>query len=150
MPFWLEGPIMLTELVFLLIILYIFFLIIQLALFNLVILGILIVFAKKIFQFVEAIRWKCRFSYRTKEFTKFIKEQNETVYSEMKIRIEYEREGSWLEFLLIEDENMFEQMIADRRERIFRERDNLAIEEMKKILNDYTQKKDEKDNKDPE
>ena len=84
----------------------------------------------------------------TKEFTKFIKEQNETVYSEMKIRIEYEREGSWLEFLLIEDENMFEQMIADRRERIFRERDNLAIEEMKKILNDYTQKKDEKDNKD--
>jgi hypothetical protein len=120
MPILIEGPIILIELAFLLIILYIFFLIIQLALFNLVILGILIVFAKKIFQFVEAIRWKCRFSYRTKEFTRFIKDQNETVYNDMKIKIEYEREGSWLEFLLIEDENMFEQMIADRREEIFK------------------------------
>lgn len=145
MPILIEGPIILIELAFLLIILYIFFLIIQLALFNLVILGILIVFAKKIFQFVEAIRWKCRFSYRTKEFTRYIKEQNDNVYSDMKIKIEYEREGSWLEFLLIEDENMFEQMIADRREKIFRDRNNFAIEEMKKILNEYTKNKDKEE-----
>lgn len=41
----------------------------------------------------------------------------------MNIKIEYEREGSWLEFLLIDDEKMFEQMIADRREKIFLDKD---------------------------
>lgn len=64
----------------------------------------------------------------------------------MKIKIEYEREGSWLEFLLIEDENMFEQMIADRRENIFKEKNTQAIEEMKKILNEYTKIKDKDEN----
>ena len=33
---------------------------------------------------------------------------------------------------------MFEQMIAERRERIFRDKDTQAIEEMKNILNLYT------------
>ena len=122
MPCYLEFPLILFECVFLLVIFYFFFLIIQLALFNLVILGILLVFIKKIFQFVEAIRWKCRFQYRTKEFTKFIQQQNEEVYQKLNIKIEYEREGSWLEFLLVDDEKMFEQMIADRREQIFNDK----------------------------
>ena len=61
----------------------------------------------------------------------------------MNIKIEYEREGSWLEFLLIDDEKMFEQMIADRREKIFQDKDTQAIEEMKKILNQYTKQKEE-------
>jgi Zn-finger domain-containing protein len=61
----------------------------------------------------------------------------------MNIKIEYEREGSWLEFLLIDDEKMFEQMIADRREKIFQDKDTQAIEEMKKILNHYTKAKEE-------
>merc|ERR1719345_446040 len=55
-----------------LVVFYVFFLIIQLALFNLVILGILFVFIKRFYVFLEAIRWKLQFNYRTKDFTKFI------------------------------------------------------------------------------
>ena len=36
---------------------------------------------------------------------------------------------------------MFEQKIAKRREEIFNRKDNAAIEEMKKILNEYTEEK---------
>merc|ERR1712166_576245 len=132
-----------------LVIIYVFFLIIQLALFNLVILGILFVFIKRFYVFFEAIRWKLQFNYRTKDFTKFIQSQNDTVYDkfETQIKIEYEREGSWLEFLLKHDDLMFEQMIAERREKIFKEKDTQAIEEMKKILNLYTAQKDDEERK---
>lgn len=47
------------------------------------------------------------------------------------IEIVAEREGLWLEFLLKEDEKMFEEEIASRRERIFKMKDEKAIEEMK-------------------
>ena len=66
---------------------------------------------------------------------------------ETQIKIEYEREGSWLEFLLVHDDLMFEQMIAERREKIFKEKDTQAIEEMKKILNLYTAQKDDEERK---
>lgn len=54
------------------------------------------------------------------------------------IEIQYEREGCWLEFLLKDEEKMFEEEIANRRERIFKQKDSTAIEEMKKILNEYS------------
>ncbi len=57
---------LLIELFIMLILIYFFFLIVQLSLFNLVILGILIKLLFKIWQFFEAIRWKLEFNYRTK------------------------------------------------------------------------------------
>ena len=36
---------------------------------------------------------------------------------------------------------MFEEEIAERREKIFKEKNNEAIEEMKTILNEYSTKK---------
>ena len=57
---------LLIELFVMLILIYFFFLIVQLSLFNLVILGILIKLLFKIWQFFEAIRWKLEFNYRTK------------------------------------------------------------------------------------
>jgi hypothetical protein len=38
---------------------------------------------------------------------------------------------------------MFEQKIAERRHNIFKEQDTYAIEEMKKILQNYTKDKEE-------
>lgn len=38
---------------------------------------------------------------------------------------------------------MFEEMIAKRREKIFEDSDHKAIEEMKRILNDYSKEKEE-------
>jgi len=59
----------------------------------------------------------------------------------MGIEVQYEREGSWLEFLLREDELMFEEEIAKRREEIFTNKNTGAIEEMKRILNEYSKEK---------
>ena len=56
------------EIIFLVIFAYLFFLIIQLALFNLVIIGIIVVFLKKLFYLAEALRWKVMFNYKTKVF----------------------------------------------------------------------------------
>ena len=38
---------------------------------------------------------------------------------------------------------MFEEMIAKRREQIFEDNDQKLIEEMKRILNDYSKEKEE-------
>lgn len=60
----------------------------------------------------------------------------------MDIEIQADREGCWLEFLLTEDEDMFEEKIAKRREKIFKEKNQAAIEEMKQILQEYSQEKE--------
>ena len=79
---------------------YIFLLIIQLSLFNLVILGIMLKVLYQIWVLTDAFRWKQNFSYRTKQFNDYIKRQNDEVYDKMKIELIAEREGLWLEFLL--------------------------------------------------
>lgn len=76
MPCFFQVPALVVEAMILLVFFYIFFLIIQLALFNLVIIGIIYVIGKKIVQLVEALRWKCAFQYRTKDFIQFIESQN--------------------------------------------------------------------------
>ena len=127
----------LVELFFMIVFVYISFLIIQLALFNLVIIGIVFVILKKIFYIAETVRWKLMFNKKTKDFQKFIANQNQTVYNDLQIEIIEEKEGNWLEFLLKDDEKMFEEEIASRRQQIFNAKDTQAIEEMKQILNDY-------------
>lgn len=142
MPIYYLAPAYMLEYTVLLIFIYFFFLIIQLALFNLVILGIICVFITKIFQCLEAFKEKFKFNYQTKDFLRYIDEQNQTVYYDLGIEIQSDREGNWLEFLLRDDEQMFEQEIAKRRQAIFDKSDQYAIQEMKVILQKYTQEKD--------
>ena len=73
----------LVELFFMIVFVYISFLIIQLALFNLVIIGIVFVILKKIFYIAETVRWKLMFNKKTKDFQKFIANQNQTVYNDL-------------------------------------------------------------------
>jgi len=56
----------------------------------------------------------------------------------MGIELGFEREGCWIEFMLKEEEKMFEEEIAQRREKIFKDKNTKAIEEMKLILNEYS------------
>jgi len=104
----------------------------------LVIIGIIFVILKKFFYIAETVRWKLMFNKKTKDFQKFIAHQNQTVYADLHIEIVEEKEGLWLEFLLKDDEQMFEEEIASRRQRIFNQKDQPAIEEMKHILNEYS------------
>jgi hypothetical protein len=67
--------------------------------------------------------------------------QQENVYDKWNIDTAADREGSWVEFCLKDDEKMFEQEIANRRKEIFEKGDTQAIEEMKNILSQYTEEK---------
>lgn len=93
--------------------------IIQLSLFNLVILGIMSKAMYEIWKYTDTYKWKKNFKARTKHLQDYIKEQNETVYSRMNVEIVAEQEGLWLEFILKEEGQMFEELIAERREKIF-------------------------------
>lgn len=68
-PCYFKWPLILMEWIFIIFLLYIFFLVIQLALFNLVILGIIFVVMQKMYQILEAMRWKFGFNYKTKRFS---------------------------------------------------------------------------------
>lgn len=62
----------------------------------------------------------------------------------MQIKLETnERDGCWLEFILENNEEMFEEQIVRRRQKIFASNDHEAINEMKEILEQYSKKKEE-------
>jgi hypothetical protein len=61
----------------------------------------------------------------------------------MQIKLETnERDGCWLEFILENNESMFEEMIVKRRQQIFTENNLDAINEMKEILEQYSKEKE--------
>jgi hypothetical protein len=68
MPCLLTMFFLLMEAIVMILFVYMSFLIIQLALFNLVIIGIIFVMLKKIFYIAETIRWKLMFNKKTKDF----------------------------------------------------------------------------------
>ena len=86
-------------------------------------------------------------NYKTRDLHAFIQQQNQTVFDKIGIVVQADRDGKWIEFLLKNDEQMFEEEIAERREKIFKDKDNQAIEEMKQILNDYSKEKAEQEKK---
>ena len=61
----------------------------------------------------------------------------------MQIKLETnERDGCWLEFILENNEQMFEEMIVTRRQQIFSANNLEAINEMKEILEQYSKEKE--------
>ena len=61
----------------------------------------------------------------------------------MQIKLETnERDGCWLEFILENNEQMFEEMIVTRRQQIFSASNLEAINEMKEILEQYSKEKE--------
>ena len=144
MPWWQQWPLLVVEVFIMLLVIYIFLLIIQLALFNLVIMGIILVLINKLFKFAKTCRANCKFNYKTKKFKKFISEQNKEVYYPMNIEIQEDREGTWLAFQLRHDEEMFEKVISERRDKLFNEKTQEAmdaINKMKVILEEYKKEK---------
>ena len=92
---------------------------------------------------MEAFKEKYKFNYRTRDFVKFIELQNQEVYDDLGIEVQADREGNWLEFILTNDDKMYEEEISLRRKQIFETNDQTAIAEMKAILHAYTQEKEQ-------
>ena len=115
MPWYQEIPLFIIEIILLLNVLYNFLMYVTLALFNLIVFIILVFAYQKIYIGIQTIKNKIKLSQRTKDLKKFIQQQNSEVYEQLGVRIECEKEGNWLEFILLDDEKMFEQIIADRK-----------------------------------
>jgi hypothetical protein len=71
----------------------------------------------ELYTFLRGYKLKIERDHRTKNFKDFIEQHNFSVYDEMKIEIQFEREGKgeWLAFALKDDQKMFETEIAERR-----------------------------------
>jgi len=73
-----------------------------------------------------------------------MKKENATVYQKMDepIKLQWEKEGRWLEFIIENKDATFEQMIADRRDEMFKRADGKAQREFAKIMNEYCKRKE--------
>lgn len=143
MPQTYDLFIFLIELVIIALVIYAFLLLTMLCMLNYVLIGVFAFSTIKIFKILEKMRKKIGFKYKTKDFDKFMKKENLTVYQKMDfpIKLTWEKEGRWLEFIIEDAERTYEQMIADRRELMFKQGDEFAISEFAQIMNEYSSQK---------
>jgi len=122
MPCCYNFGILMLELVIIALVVYGFLLLTMLCMLNYILIGVFILCTLKIFKILEKMRKKLGFKYKTKDFAKFLKKENATVYSKMDfgIKLSWEKEGRWLEFIIETKDDTYEQMIADRRELMFK------------------------------
>ena len=86
--------------IFLIIYSYACFILLQLALFNLIMLGVMLVYFNKLFMFFAAVCFKYDYNYRNSPFQKFIEKENERFYSKKNIELIGGEQGFWLELQL--------------------------------------------------
>ena len=93
--------------------LYINLIILQLALFNLIMLGVMLVWLRKFWGILQAVQFKFEFNYKTKAFKQFIEDQNTNVYNPLSIELVGEQEGRWIEVQLPDDIEEFNENRID-------------------------------------
>jgi hypothetical protein len=89
---------------------YTFLLLTVLTMLNYVLFGGFLLCTVKLFKIMEKMRKKAGFKYKTKDFVKFMKKEQATIYSKMDypVKLEWEKEGRWLEFIIESDEDTYE------------------------------------------
>jgi hypothetical protein len=73
------------------------FILLQLALFNLIMLGVMLVYFNKLFMFFRAIVFRYDYNYRNQPFKKFIEKENDRFYIKKNIELIGGEQGKWLE-----------------------------------------------------
>lgn len=81
---------------------YVCLLLLQLALFNLIFLGIEIIYLKKLYYLMHGVEVRRDYNYRTQPFKKFIEQENVRFYREKKIELVGGEQGKWIELQLPE------------------------------------------------
>lgn len=110
MPCYLDLIVIILELVVIALVCYTFLLITILTMLNIFIFGGFIVAALKIWKVLEKMRVKVGHKYQTKDFNKYMKKQHAIVYSKMEIplKLDWEKEGRWIQISLEQDDTSFE------------------------------------------
>lgn len=125
MPCCANFGIIILEIIVILLVIYSFLLLTMVCMLNYVLIGVFAFCTIKLYKILEKMRKKLGFKYQTKDFVKFMKKENATVYSKLDepIKLQWEKEGRWLEFIIENKDATFEQMIADRRDEMFKRSD---------------------------
>ena len=82
---------------------YISFIILQLALFNLIMLGVMFVYFKKLYFFFHSLEFRFDSNFRNTPLKKYIETENERFYRKKNIELVGGEEGLWLELQLPDD-----------------------------------------------
>mmetsp|Transcript_12054 Transcript_12054/g.11927 ORF Transcript_12054/g.11927 Transcript_12054/m.11927 type:complete len:194 (+) Transcript_12054:306-887(+) len=125
-PFWKNLLLKVVTIVLLIIYTYGCFIVIQLALFNFIMIGVIFVYFQKIYNFFQAICNRYDYNYRNSPFKKFIESENERLYTRKNIELIGGEQGKWLELQLpdnIEDK----QLKEDIQERLHKYDQNQII-----------------------
>eukprot|EP00347_Sterkiella_histriomuscorum_P021266 403334613 len=79
---------------------YVALLVLQLALFNLIFLGIEIIYFKKLYYFMHGLEIKQDYNYRNSPFRRFIEAENQRFYRTKQVELVGGEQGKWLELQL--------------------------------------------------
>jgi len=111
-PYCRKKSMSLLTLIVLLVYFYINFIILQLALFNLVMLGVMIVYFRRLYLYLHSIEVSFNQKYKNKDFKKFIETENTRYYHSQNIELIGGEKGKWLELQLPDSEE--ERNIRDK------------------------------------
>lgn len=102
-PFFRKLGFKLLALFVILIYLYACLILLQLALFNLILLGIMIIYLKKLYYLLFSFEYKQDYNYRNRRFKQFIEAENNRYYKNINVDLVGGEQGQWLELQLPED-----------------------------------------------
>ena len=84
-------------------------LILQLALFNLILLGIFIIYFFKMLSLFKAREFKTEYEYQNKKFREFIEAENKRYYLKLNVELIGGEYGKWIEIQLPDNEDDFKE-----------------------------------------
>ena len=112
--FFKQFGVWLLRVIFMLAYIYLTFILLQLALFNLILMGIFIVYLRKLYFMTHQYAVRVDYNERHRKYKKFIEEENERLYRSHNIEIIPGEEGKWLEVQLPDD-------VEEREKKEFRD-----------------------------
>lgn len=80
----------------------------QLALFNVILMGIMVIGLSKIWHFLNKFSFKYEYNYRTKDFKKHIEKANDEYFRAKGVVLVGGEEGKWLELQLPDTEDKYQ------------------------------------------
>ena len=93
----------LFSIILLLVYTYACLVLLQLALFNLIMLGVMCIYFKKLYYFLHGFELKKDHNYRNADFKKFIEAENSRYYRQLNVELIPGEQGKWLELQLPDD-----------------------------------------------
>ena len=105
MPIYLRAVYWLAHCLAMLIYAYSSFIALQITLFNLILLGLIVIGGGKVSKWLSQWRFNQEYKYRHSHLEKFLAKANEEYFTELKVKVAAGVEGRWLEFQLPDPED---------------------------------------------